>query len=221
MSSHVFLSYVRENSALVYRLKVELNNRNITTWRDQDDLRLGSRRKPAIKRAIQGADFFIACFSEAYNHHGEARMNEELQIAIEKLRQHPPGHTWLIPAKLSPCEIPEFDISGNVTLRGLQYVDLYTDWNAGIERLTAALLARPAGSSPLPPSPSEPQSEKAAHRLSGTGKDAAKQMEIVLEKVNSRLTDLSQNGDDESIKQDRTLSVKIKDLTTDELKISQ
>ena len=62
-------------------------------------------------------------------------MNEELAIAIEELRQHPHDRIWFIPVKLNDCEIPDRDVGGGETLRDLHYVNLYEDWDDGIERI--------------------------------------------------------------------------------------
>lgn len=155
--SHVFLSYVRENSATIDRLRKYLINRQIKTWVDRYDVDPGSRWKLATRRAIKEANFFIACFSAQYYRQDDTWMNEELQVAIEKLRQRHVDRTWFIPVKLSPCELPEFEIGGGATLQDLQYVELYPDWNAGVERLATAL-ARQFGSLPSSPQSSSSNS---------------------------------------------------------------
>ncbi len=129
----VFISYVRENRKIVDRLCQELRVNGIQVWLDRNDIGPGSRWKRAIRQAIQEGAFFIACFSREYNERDGTYMNEELTIAIEELRQRPIDQAWFIPVKLNECEIPDRDIGGGETLRDLQYVNLYEDWESNLQ----------------------------------------------------------------------------------------
>ena len=131
----VFISYVRENIEIVDRLCQELKSHGIEVWLDRDNIALGLRWKREIRRAIQQGAFFIACFSKEYDERDQAYMNEELTIAIEELRQRPIDQAWFIPVKLNECEIPDRDIGGGETLRDLQYVNLYENWDVNIQRI--------------------------------------------------------------------------------------
>ena len=132
---HVFISYVRRNSKVVDRLDQELTSRGIEVWLDRRDLGAGIRWEQAIRRAINEGAFFIACFSKEYHEHDEPYMNEELTIAIERLRRFHNDRVWFIPVKLNECEIPDFNIGAGETLEALTYVKLYEDWNDGIQRI--------------------------------------------------------------------------------------
>ena len=66
-------------------------------------------------------------------------MNEELTIAMEELLQRPTERIWFMPVKLNECEIPVRDIGGGETLRDLQYVNLYEDWDDGIQRILGVI----------------------------------------------------------------------------------
>ena len=136
---HVFVSYVRENSKIVDRLAQELRAHGITVWLDRKDLGPGVRWKRAIRRAIGEGSFFIACFSGEYNQKRKTFMNEELTLAIEELRQLDIDQVWFIPVKLSACEIPDWDIGGGETLQDLNYVELYSDWDANIRPLVEVI----------------------------------------------------------------------------------
>ncbi len=131
----VFISYVRENMDIVDRFCEELKSRGIEVWLDRDAIDPGARWKPEIRRAIHQGTFFIACFSKEYSSRGQTYMNEELIIAIEVLRQFHANRIWFLPVKLNECEIPDTDIGRNETLRDLQSVALYEDWNRGIQRI--------------------------------------------------------------------------------------
>jgi len=133
--SHVFISYVRQNTDMVDRLYNELTSRGIEVWGDRNDIAPGTRWKQAIRRAIQEGAFFIACFSLEYNARSTTYMNEELTLAIDVLRQRPTDQSWFIPVKLSECDIPDRDIGNGETLRDIQWVELYKDWDDGIRRI--------------------------------------------------------------------------------------
>ena len=140
----VFISYVSENIEIVDRLYQELKSHGIQVWLDRNDIDPGSRWEQAIRKAIRQGAFFIACFSEQYNNRHKTYMNEELTLAINELRQRPTDQIWFIPIKLNECKIPDRNIGGGETLQDLQYVNLYEDWNSGIQRIVKAV--QPASS---------------------------------------------------------------------------
>lgn len=142
----VFISYVRENTKIVDKFCQELKSHGIQVWRDRDDIAPGSRWKREIRNAIREGTFFVACFSKEYNDREKTYMNEELAIAIEELRQRPHDRIWFIPVKLNECEIPDLDVGGGETLRDLHYVNLYEDWDGGIQRILKAIQS----ASPVP-----------------------------------------------------------------------
>ena len=148
-----FISYVRENIEMVDRLCQELKSHGIEVWLDRNDIDPGLRWKQEIRRAIQDGAFFIACFSQEYNERDKTYMNEELTIAIEELRQRPTDQSWFIPVKLNKCEIPDHDIGAGETLREIEYVKLYEDWDSSIQRILKVI--QPASSEPINASTSE------------------------------------------------------------------
>ena len=143
----VFISYVSENIEIIDRLCQELKSHSIQFWRDRDDIDSGARWKQEIRRAIQQGGFFIACFSKEYTTRDKTYMNEELTIAIDALRQRPTDRAWFIPVKLNECEIPDRDIGGGETLRDLQHVNLYEDWDSCIRRIVKVV--QPPSSEPV------------------------------------------------------------------------
>ncbi|UCD39318.1 MAG: toll/interleukin-1 receptor domain-containing protein [Fidelibacterota bacterium] len=64
---------VRNNRRLVQRFCDDLTNHGVKVWLDRRDIEPGVDWKQAIRRAIGGGAFFIACFSKQY----EARRMEE------------------------------------------------------------------------------------------------------------------------------------------------
>jgi HEAT repeat protein len=137
--THVFISYVRENSGVVDRLAAELSDRGATVWLDRNDIAPGSRWKDEIRKAIKNGDFFLACFSKEYNERQKTYMNEELVLAIDVLREMPTYRAWFIPVLINSGRIPERRISNAEDLSDLNAVDLSKDWNDGIERIVRSM----------------------------------------------------------------------------------
>jgi len=129
---HVFISYVHDNEKEVQRLCNDLTKHGVEVWLDRNDIKPGYRWRDAIRKAIRGGDYSIACFSKEYKSRGKTYMNEELTIAIEELRQYSTNRAWFIPVKLNECDIPNRSIRAGENLRDLQHVELYNDWDVGV-----------------------------------------------------------------------------------------
>jgi hypothetical protein len=136
---HVFISYVHEDASAVERLTRELESFGVEVWRDEDRLSPGMRWQTAIREAIEGGAFFIGCFSEHSVSRERSYMNEELTIAIDELRKRPSDRAWFLPVLLSPGTLPRRNIGAGETLKDLQYVDLYRDWEEGVRRLVSVI----------------------------------------------------------------------------------
>jgi hypothetical protein len=149
--AHVFISYVRADADKIDRLALDLYRQGIDTWTDRD-IRPGQRWKVTIRQAIRQGASFLARFSPEVLARDRTYMYEEITAAIELLRQTPADRTWFIPVRLDRCEVPELEIGAGVTLGDLQRVDLFPDWEAGVDTLASAIrvsLTREAG----PPAP--------------------------------------------------------------------
>ena len=133
--AHVFISYVTENLKEVESLCDELTQVGIEIWIDRNDIKPGQRWKDAIRRAIRSGDFFIACFSQEYKSCEKTYMNTELKLAIDELSQYATNREWFIPVLLSKCDIPDYSIGGGESLHDIQFIDLFTNWQSGIDRL--------------------------------------------------------------------------------------
>jgi hypothetical protein len=137
--AHVFVSYVKEDAALVSRLCGDLAAHGITTWRDREALKPGQRWKREIAEAIRSGGFFLACFSDNYYQRDSTYMNEELIIAIEELRRRPADRMWFLPVLLSRCDIPSRSVGAGETLQDLHAVSLVEDWERGILQLVSVM----------------------------------------------------------------------------------
>ena len=113
----VFLLHARQDEESVRRLYQRLLKEGVDIWLDQEKLLPGQDWGHEILKAIHRSDVVIACLSKQFNKQGGYR-HEELRIALEKAASLPEGSTFLIPARLERCEMPE-------SLRRWQRVDLF------------------------------------------------------------------------------------------------
>jgi TIR domain len=136
----VFLSHVGADFDQITLLAAALTEHGFDPWIDRSELTGGQRWKSQLDKAIRGVDYFLACFSPNVAK-AESYMNEELIIAIDRFRLMPRDRVWFIPAKLSPCTVPDLPIGPGETVADLQCVDFSAGWDAAMERLLRALNA--------------------------------------------------------------------------------
>jgi hypothetical protein len=139
LRKRVFISYVHEDAESVDRLASTLIANGFDAWLDRTHLKPGMRWRSVISREIRTGDYVIACFSPSYVSKNETFMNEELIIAINRLRRMHRSRQWFFSVKLAECDIPDYEIGPGETLNDLQYVDLSRDWDTGVKILLAAL----------------------------------------------------------------------------------
>jgi hypothetical protein len=114
----IFLLHARRDEGPVRRLYQRLVQEGADVWLDQEKLFPGQDWAHEILKAIHRSDVVIACISQQFNKEGGYR-HEELRIALEKANSLPEGLSFLIPARLEKCELPE-------PLRRWQCVDLFS-----------------------------------------------------------------------------------------------
>lgn len=141
---HAFLSYCRDNKADVAQLREYLMTAGETVWWDQEILP-GEDWKFSIRKAMKDSYAVVVCLSKELSARVESGVYPELRDAIEAFRKHPPGSIYLIPVRMSDCEIPGIEIDDVRTLDRLQHVDLFppSDAQRGMNRLIEALRAAP------------------------------------------------------------------------------
>lgn len=128
----VFIAYVKEDQGLALRLYRELEAAGFGPWIDIRKLLAGQNWPRAIETAIDGSDFFIACFS-THSVRKKGGFQAEIRYALDCARQVPLDEIFIVPVRLDGCAVPR-------TIRHeLQYIDLFPDWDAGMERLIAMM----------------------------------------------------------------------------------
>ena len=133
--SHIFISYVREDSDRVDRLARSLAEAGLETWVDREDMRAGENWHVVVPDVLKRARFFVACFSKNVETRERSAMFVELRDAAEELRYRLPKAPWFLPVLFDPVEIPEFAVSATENLGLYERVELFRDWDAGVERL--------------------------------------------------------------------------------------
>ena len=140
---NVFLNYAREDQAAVEALHDALSNAGMKPWMDVKNLLPGEQWEVAIRRALRGADFFVACLSsKAVTKRGYRQ--KELRMALDVWLEKLDEDIYLIPVHLEPCDAPDL-------LSRFQWLDLTAP--DGVDRLIQAIhtgMARRTGSPPGP-----------------------------------------------------------------------
>lgn len=125
----IFISYAREDAASANRIYHSLQGiPRVTPWLDSKKLLPGVRWKIAIMDALKTCDLFILLLSsKSVSKNGFVQ--KEISEALDKLKAFPPDQIFLVPARLDDCQ-PK-----HPELLDLQWVDLFPDWDAGLEQI--------------------------------------------------------------------------------------
>jgi TIR domain len=125
----VFISYARQDSDAALRLYEDLRTRTeLKPWLDKKDLLPGQNWDIEIRKAIKNSRYFIALFSST-SVQKRGYVQKEFKRALDVLEEFPEGEIFAIPVRLDDCKIPY------EKWRHIEYVDLFPDWNEGIQRL--------------------------------------------------------------------------------------
>lgn len=128
----VFVAYAQEDYASAKRLCHALRAAGCDPWLDKEKLLPGQNWPRSIERAIEIADAFVACFSHRSTIK-RGTFQSELRYALDAARRVPLDETFLIPARFEDCGVPS-----RIALQ-TQWVDLFPDWDAGVERLVTSI----------------------------------------------------------------------------------
>jgi WD40 repeat protein len=150
----LFLSHAASDRPVARDLYDRLRAEGAAPWLDEEDLLPGQHRQREIAKAVKAADVVLVCLSPAAV--GQAsNAQKEIRIALDVADEQPEGTIYVIPVKLSPCELPE-------RLAHLHSVNLFEE--RGYARLVRALQAR-AGELGLS---LEPEQQPAPHQTPHT-----------------------------------------------------
>jgi hypothetical protein len=128
----VFVAYAHEDRDKAARIFDALLHAGFDPWMDESKLLPGQNWARAIRNAIETADFVVCCFS-CNSIHKRGGFQAEIRYALESARRMPLNETYLLPVRLDPCPMP-VDVASV-----MQYVNLFPNWDSGIERLVEAI----------------------------------------------------------------------------------
>jgi hypothetical protein len=128
----VFIAYVSEDAGLAVRLHQDLAAAGFNPWLDRRKLLAGQNWRGSIEHAIEAADLFVPCFSaRAATKRGQFPC--EVRHALRCAERMPLDDNFILPVRLEPCVVP-----GRLAA-SIQFVDLFPDWDAGMNQLLAAM----------------------------------------------------------------------------------
>ena len=128
----VFLAYVDEDVRTAKTLYQAFEEHGFRPWLDKKKLMPGQNWPRAIETAIQTSDFFVACFSRR-SMSKRGTFHSELRYALLCAEKIPLDEIFLIPLRLDECTVPRR------IAKQVQYVDLFPDWEAGLDRVIAVM----------------------------------------------------------------------------------
>jgi WD40 repeat protein len=123
----VFLSYSRTDHEQVSELRRELEVAGHRVWWDGDeaDLPPGSYWQDQIREAIHRSYAFIWCLSEISVMRSQSWMYPEVLEAIKVQQTLHPSRVFIIPVRLSECDVPDLRIDAVRNLNHLQRFDYF------------------------------------------------------------------------------------------------
>lgn len=131
----IFISYAREDYPTAKRLFDALRSMpDIEPWLDKESLLPGVDWKEEILRAIDQSHFVILLLSN-HSIEKDGFVQREVNEALERFHRVPPGRIFLIPVRVTNCE-PK-----HRKLRDLNWVDLFEDYEKGVQDIVRALTA--------------------------------------------------------------------------------
>jgi hypothetical protein len=131
----VFIAYVHEDAFEAERLFDAFAANGFDPWLDRRKLLPGQNWTRSIEDAMETADFVVPCFS-THSVEKKGGFQSEVRHALDCARKIPLDEVFLVPVRLNQCRLP------TRIAREVQYVDLFPDWDVGMERVLRVLRAQ-------------------------------------------------------------------------------
>lgn len=100
-----FVSYAREDQALVQKIINKLNDHGVLTWFDENELMPGDHWETKIEEAIEKSENVIVFFSEKTLERTGYK-NKEIRYILDQAKYRPLGSRYIIPVLLDDCKPP-------------------------------------------------------------------------------------------------------------------
>lgn len=127
-AERVFISYAKEDSVFVERLRADLQDAGVETWVDSFNLIPGQLWERAIREAILSCSYFVAVLSK-HSVSKRSYVQKEICLALEIAEKDPEGTVFIIPIRIDECE------SSFEGFKKLQRADLFPEYEKGLEEL--------------------------------------------------------------------------------------
>lgn len=131
MNSDVFISYAKPDADAAHRLAKTLKQSALKVWIDTECLLPGQRVNTTIRRAIRDSRYFISLLSSSSVNPGTTI--QQLNWALDVSEKYPESDIHIIPVRLDDCTAPSEKV------QQLSMVDLFPEWDAGIETILRAI----------------------------------------------------------------------------------
>jgi hypothetical protein len=139
----VFISYAREDAAAAERLTRDLRSMDVDPWLDVERLRPGQHWAREIDSALRHSDYIVLLLSSrSVTKHGYVQ--KEMRKSLDLLDEVPDSQIFLLPVRLDECQ-PDHE-----RLRMLQWVNLFPQWDKGIDHIRSVFTFAPEETQDVP-----------------------------------------------------------------------
>ena len=119
-----FISYSHKNKSFAQRLHDDLQKNGVRCWFAPEDLKIGSRIRPAIHDAIRLHDKLLLILSE--HSVGSQWVEDEVELALD--REHTEDSTILFPIRLDDSVL-DIDKGWASTIKRTRHIGDFCKWN--------------------------------------------------------------------------------------------
>lgn len=128
----IFLSHAEEDKDFANKLKEDLENKGVQVWLFEIHILPGDELVKKIADSIRENDYLGVIISTDSKKSSWVTLEVGMALALE----HTLGYSKVIPILYDECDIPQF-------LNHKVYVDLYKDYEKGIEKIVKLLKEPP------------------------------------------------------------------------------
>lgn len=123
----VFICYAREDLNMAQRIYYDLQRTGIEAWLDIENLKPGQKWELIIQQAMKNSSYVLILLSRC-SVSKRGFIQNEIKHAFKLADSFPTSAIFIIPARLEDCEPPD-------ELHGIQWVDLFPDYDDGFAKL--------------------------------------------------------------------------------------
>ena len=137
----VFINYAKEDKEIAQKLYHDLKSAGLKPWMDTEDIDPGDPWRKITPQAIKQSSKFLLLHS-ANSLSKKGFVQKEIKIALEVMDEFPTSETFIIPIRLDECK------PHDEKLQDIQWIDLYSDYQAGVEKILSVITKSPVMARP-------------------------------------------------------------------------